>query len=389
MAMDRGTRASGLFKGAFRAFSFLFLMSSAPALAEDPLERFRIDLEELRKENEGLQGRIDALEAEDEEARHGLGLLSNLVEVSGYADVEYTFTDQEGEGSGFRVHNLSLFFTKDIQREWKLFTEVEFEDAPRIESEKAADTVKSSQGTIFIEQLYIEYHPKLSWDIRLGRFLTPAGVWSIYHYPPYVPTQTSPIIYKVIFPKVSDGIQFKGSFTLRDSSIDTHLYVANGSGNPGALDRNEGKGIGARVNADLLTGLSAGLSYFGERDNEGTLKMSYGAHVLCNGSALRLQAEYQIRSNETDAASGFDDSGWYAQAEYDIGKWTLAARYDWYDPSSESPDDLWTRATAAVNYRFAHNVVGKIEVNRNWFDGLPTEDYSQAILGVAVAIGDL
>jgi len=267
--------------------------------------------------------------------------------------------------------------------------EVEFEDAPRIESEKAADTVKSSQGTIFIEQLYIEYHPKLSWDIRLGRFLTPAGVWSIYHYPPYVPTQTSPIIYKVIFPKVSDGIQFKGSFTLRDSSIDTHLYVANGSGNPGALDRNEGKGIGARVNADLLTGLSAGLSYFGERDNEGTLKMSYGAHVLCNGSALRLQAEYQIRSNETDAASGFDDSGWYAQAEYDIGKWTLAARYDWYDPSSESPDDLWTRATAAVNYRFAHNVVGKIEVNRNWFDGLPTEDYSQAILGVAVAIGDL
>ena len=389
MAMDRGTRASGLFKGAFRAFSFLLLMSSVPAFAEDPMERLRIDLEALKKENEGLQGRIDALEAEDEETRHGLGLLSNLVEVSGYADVEYTFTDQEGEGSGFRVHNLSLFFTKDIQREWKLFTEVEFEDAPRIESEKAADTVKSSQGTIFIEQLYIEYHPKLSWDIRLGRFLTPAGVWSIYHYPPYVPTQTSPIIYKVIFPKVSDGIQFKGSFTLRDSSIDTHLYVANGSGNPGALDRNEGKGIGARVNADLLTGLSAGLSYFGERDNEGTLKMSYGAHVLCNGSALRLQAEYQIRSNETDAASGFDDSGWYAQAEYDIGKWTLAARYDWYDPSSESPDDLWTRATAAVNYRFAHNVVGKIEVNRNWFDGLPTEDYSQAILGVAVAIGDL
>lgn len=253
MAMDRGTRADGGLKGAFCAFSFLLLMSSAPALAQDPLERLQSGLEALKKENEGLKGRIDALEAEDEETRHGLGLLSNLVEVSGYADVEYTFTDQEGEGSGFRVHNLSLFFTKDIQREWKLFTEVEFEDAPRIESEKAADTVKSSQGTIFVEQLYIEYHPKLSWDIRLGRFLTPAGVWSIYHYPPYVPTQTSPIIYKVIFPMVSDGIQLKNSFTFRDSALDTHLYVANGEGNPGALDRNEGKGIGARVNADLLT----------------------------------------------------------------------------------------------------------------------------------------
>lgn len=389
MAMGRGTRASGLFKGALRAFSFLLLMSSAPALAEDPLERFQGDLEGLKKENEGLKARVEALEAEDEETRHGLGLLSNLVEVSGYADVEYTFTDQEGDGSGFRVHNLSLFFTKDIQQEWKLFTEAEFEDAPRIESEKAADTVKSSQGTIFIEQLYIEYHPKLSWDIRLGRFLTPAGVWSIYHYPPYVPTQTSPIIYNVIFPEVSDGIQLKNSFTFRDSALDTHLYAANGSGNPGALDRNEGKGIGARVNADLLAGFSAGLSYFGERDNEGTLKMSYGAHVLCKGSAFRLQAEYQMRSNETDAASGFDDSGWYAQAEYDIGKWTLAGRYDRYDPSSESSDDLWTRATAAVNYRFAHNVVGKIEFNSNGFDDPSMDDYNQAVLGVAVAIGDL
>ncbi|MBI4948667.1 MAG: porin [Deltaproteobacteria bacterium] len=389
MAMDRGTRASGLFKGAFRAFSFLLLMSSVPALAEDPLERFRIDLEELKKENEALQGRIDALEAEDEETRHGLGLLSNLVEVSGYADAEYAFTDREGEDSGFRIRHLSLFFTKDIQREWKLFTEVEFEDAPRIESEKAADTVKSSQGTIFVEQLYIEYHPMLSWDIRLGRFLTPAGVWSIYHYPPYVPTQTSPIIYKEIFPKVSDGVQLKNSFSLRDSSIDTHLYVANGAGNPGALDRNESKGIGARLNADLLAGLSTGFSYFGERDNDGASRMSYGGHILFNRSALRLQAEYQIRSNETDAASGSDDSGWYAQAEYDIGKWTLAARYDWYDPSSESPDDLWTRATAAVNYRFAHNVVGKIEFNSNGFDDPSMDDYSQAILGVAVAIGDL
>lgn len=389
MGRDRGQRALGLFKGSLSALSFLLMMSSAPALADDPLDRFQMDLDELRKENEELKDRIDSLEAEDEETRHGLGLLSNLVEVSGYADAEYAFTDREGEDSGFRVRHLSLFFTKDIQKEWKLFTEVEFEDAPRIESERATDDVKSSQGTIFVEQLYIEYHPKLSWDIRLGRFLTPAGIWSIYHYPPYVPTQTSPIIYKVIFPKVSDGVQLKNSFNLRDSALDTHLYIANGAGNPGALDRNEGKGIGARVNADLLTGLSAGLSYFGERDNEGILRMSYGAHVLFSRSALRLQAEYQTRSNEPDAASGFDDSGWYAQAEYDMSKWTLAARYDWYDPSSESSDDLWTRYTGAVNYRFAHNVIGKLEFNRNEFDDPSMDDYSQGILAIVVAIGDL
>lgn len=52
MGRDRGQRALGLFKGALSALSFLLLMSSAPALAEEPLERFQRDLDELKTENE-------------------------------------------------------------------------------------------------------------------------------------------------------------------------------------------------------------------------------------------------------------------------------------------------------------------------------------------------
>lgn len=389
MVFRSDSLAIKLVKGLACSILLAGALSALPASAEEPIEALKKDIEELKLENAEIKRRMEATEAEDEETRHGLSILTRLVEVSGYADAEYSFTDRDGEDSGFRLRHLSLFFTKEIQKEWKLFTEVEFEDAPRIESERSTDEVKSSQGTIFIEQMYIEYHPRLDWDLRLGRFLTPAGIWSIYHYPPYVPTQTAPIIYKVIFPEVSDGIQLRNSFSFKDSALDTQVYLANGSGNSGNGDRNESKGAGARVDADLLAGLSTGLSYYREEDNAGVLRNSYGAHLLYARSAFRLQAEYQARSNAPDSSPDFVDSGWYAQAEYDMGKWTLAARYDWYDPSSEADNDLWVRYTGAINYHFAHNVIGKIEFNRNEFDD-PSEDaYSQGIMAIAVAIGDL
>ncbi|MBI5642377.1 MAG: porin [Deltaproteobacteria bacterium] len=373
-----------------RLFELLIVLAlaSGPVLAAD-VNTLEKEIQNLKKENSDLKERVDAIEADDEELKHGIGSLSKLVEVSGYADAEFFLTGQEGENNKFRIRHLSLFFTKEIQTQWKLFTEIEFEGAPRIESNTATDTVKSSQGTIFVEQMYIEYHPAVSWDMRFGRFLTPAGIWSIYHYPPYVPTQSAPLIFKVIFPEVSDGVQLRNSFTLKDSALDTHLYLSNGSGNPGRLDRNENKGVGLRINSDLLAGFSTGASYFREQDNDGTWKNSYGVHLLYGYSAVKFQAEYELRHNSPEGEDSFNDLGGYLQLAYDIGKWTLAGRYDWYDSSSKISDNTQSRYTGAINYHFGHNVIGKFEVNRNKFDAQSIQDYNEAILGIIVAIGDL
>lgn len=376
------------------AVLLMFFLITAPSKAwpqddGERLNRIEGEVNELKKENQALKNRIDNVEADDEETRHSLGVLSRLVDVSGYADAEYTLTDQKSENSKFRIRHLSLFFTKDIQKEWKLFTEVEFEDAPRIESNTAADTVSRAQGTIFVEQMYIQYHPAINWDVRVGRFLTPAGVWSIYHYPPYVPTQTSPLLYKVIFPEVSDGVQLRNSFSLGNSTIDTHLYLANGSGNPGAADRNENKAVGARANLDVLNGLSAGLSYYREKDNKDVMKNSYGVHLLYDYMNFKFQAEYAIRHNRPVNARSFNDAGSYAQVSYDTGKWTLAGRLDWYDSNVALANTSQFRYTGAVNYHFAHNVVGKAEYNRNTFKDPVTKDFNEAILAIVVAIGDL
>ncbi len=373
------------------ALSAVFILAALPVQAqEDRIDRLEKEVEGLKKENEALKDRVDAVEAEGEEIKHGVGTLSRLVEVSGYADAEFTFTDNEAENNRFRIRHLSLFFTKDIQREWKLFTEIEFEDAPRIESNTASDTVNKSQGTLFVEQMYIEYHPRVTWDLRVGRFLTPAGIWAIYHYPPYVPTQTGPLFYKVIFPEVSDGVQLRNSFTIKDSALDTHLYVANGGGNPGRLDRNQNKAVGLRVNYEFLGGVSAGASYYREKDNSDLMRNSYGVHLLVNyGPSLRFQAEYALRHNSPEGADSFYDKGLYALAAYDIGRWTVAGRYDWYDENSSDPQKDQFRYTGALNYHFAHNVIGKAEYSKYVFDDPSKKDFNEFIMAIVVAIGDL
>lgn len=369
------------------ALCLLWAAPSKAGAADERLDRLEQELQELKKENTEIKKRVGNAETDGEELRHNMGLLSKLVDVSGYADAEFVFTGQQDEHNKFRVRHLSLFFTKDIQKEWKLFTEIEFEDAPLIESNPANDAVAKSQGTLFVEQMYIEYHPHVNWDVRVGRNLTPAGIWPIYHYPPYVPTQTSPLFYKVIFPEVADGALLRSSFNVMDSVLDTHLYVANGSGNPGNTDRNQNKAAGARVNLDVVHGLSAGASFYGEKDNQDIRRSSYGAHLLYNRANFKLQTEFAFRHN--NASGGVNDRGLYAQLSYDLKDWTLAGRADWYDRNDKVSKDAHYRYTGALNYHFAHNVVGKVEYNRNEFADRSIRDYNEVIMAIVVAIGDL
>lgn len=362
-------------------------LACAPAFAQDRLDALEQEMKGLKKENAELKERVTNIESNDEETSHSLGVLSRLVDVSGYADVEYRLTDQDGQNGGFRLHHLSLFFTKDIQKDWKLFSEIEFEDAPVLEFSN--NTATRANGMFFVEQMYIEYHPSLSWDLRFGRFLTPAGIWSIYHYPPYVPTQSAPLFSKLIFPEVSDGALLRNSFVIAGTAVDTHLYASNGSGNPGRLDMNTNTAVGARVNAAVMRSLSVGASYFREKDNSDIMKNSFALHLLGNYGPFSFQSEYAYRHNDPDAGASYNDKGWYGQLCFDVGKWTLAGRVDWYDSNdADTTKDVY-RYTGAVNYHFAHNVVGKLEYDRNEYDDPAKKDYNEVIFAIVVAIGDL
>lgn len=348
------------------------------ASVEDRINR----LEEKIKELE--QAEIDALDNQDK-------IVSDFVKISGYADAEYRLTDKDKDNSRFRIRHLSLFFSKNVQEKWKFFSEIEFEDAPFIGAAHDPDDDNMVQGHILVEQVYIEYTHQLGMELTFGRFLTPAGIWSIYHYYPYIPTQTSPLFIGNIFPHYSDGIQGRKAFNLANTLIDTHFYVSNGSGNPGQLDRNNNKAVGARLNfsRDLFDAFDTGISFHFEEDNDTIQKNSLALHLKLIYNGFKLQTEYAIRNNSPDVGTDYDDSGFYAQLCYDFGKWTVAGRYDWYDPDDTASNADQYRYTTALNYHFAHNVVGKAEYNINKFDDPLAEDYNEFIMAIVIAIGEL
>jgi len=334
------------------------------------------------------QERLDLLEAGQEELSYHA---DHDMKVGGYASAEYYLTNQPNENSQFRIRHLSLFFSKKIQNDWELFTEMEFEDAPFIESAHVNNTAATVQGKFLVEQMYVKYHPTLKWDILAGRFLTPGGLWNVFHYYPYVLTQTRPMMVRTLYPQWSDGLQLHYGFTPSIGNLDMHLYVANGAGNPGKLDRNVSKAVGSRfdfVPGILSDELHVGASFYRERDNANVTRTTLGSHMLLRLDDWTLQSEFARRLNTPANAIAFHDASLYAQLAFDYDKWTFGGRYDWYNTDSTIPLSNQFRYTAAINYHFAHNVVGKIEYNRNTFANPALQDFNQVIAAISIAIGD-
>lgn len=355
---------------------------------KEPSE-YKRTFKELEEKTEYLQEILEEIENESLEAQDSL--VSGLVKISGYADAELRVTNNGKANNTFRIRHLSLFFSKRVEKKWKFFSEIEFEDAPFIESKHVIDEAETVQGKILVEQVYIEYQPQLGLELRFGRFLTPAGIWNIFHYYPYVPTQTRPIFVRKIFPSFSDGVQIRKAFHVADTMLDTHFYISNGTGNPGKIDRNNEKAVGARLNfsKDILDGMEAGFSYYRDTDNNNSLNNSFAAHLKLAFEDYKLQSEYAFRNNSPEAGGDFIDAGAYAQITYDYKKWTFAGRYDWFDMSNKESNNSQNRYTVAANYHFAHNVIGKIEYNINEYADPAEEDYNELITSIVIAIGDL
>ncbi len=370
------------------AVTVLLLASFPPAApAEDRLDTIAKEIESIKAENKDLKERLKTLEVKDEEDRYNDA--SKLVNISGYADVEYDLTNLPGVNDHFRPRHMSLFFEKNIQREWNLFTETEYEDAPVIDGTSGA---AKAEGKFVVEQMFIKHRSGPEFDISMGRFLTPAGIWLIYHYPPYIPTQDRPLHIRQIFPQYSDGLMIRGSFNLFSSMVDTHVYVSNGSGNSGSADGNSDKAYGLRLNAanTIENGkVEVGGSAMHERDNNDITKTALGAHLKLSYFNFGLQTEYATRQNDPPGAANYYDTGLYTQCTLDIKKWTVAARWDWYNNNSLIPRNDQYVYTGALNYHFAHNVIGKAEYNWHEFNNPATPNYYLAIFSIVVAIGDL
>lgn len=351
--------------------------------------------------NQELEERLNQLEESYQVAIEGLDDLNSLnerrMELSGYADVEYHNSDKADTYSGFRLHHMSIFFEKDFGDDWRFFSEIEYEDAPKFEGEgepqpapAEGEVIDDAQGKIYLESITLTYHWRPEANIRFGRMFTPAGIWSIDHYPPFVPTQERPQHIRKIFPQVVDGMQVYGTLSMGRAFANYDIYMGNGTGNTGKRDQNDSKATGAKLSIifPALDHLELGASIYNDPEDTANNDEKYsasGLHGKLKYKNTTLQFEHAASSWDVDERSGY-----YLQLSYDLNKYTLGLRNDYYD--SDVDDSVLdksgiTQNSIFVNYHVNSAITLKAEYHKVDHEDAATKDYGKSVLSVVGYLG--
>ena len=349
---------------------FVFASSSFSATIEERLENLESNLELAEEANAELRSDLE-----------------NRMKVSGYMDVEYVVSDTKD--SGFRMHHLSLFFQKKLSDKWRFFSEIEYEDAPKFEGDADYSTVvlDDAQGKIFVEAVNLDYLWKPQAIFRVGRFFTPAGIWSIDHYPPFVPTQERPKHIRKIFPQLIDGGMIHGTLGLGKNYFKYNAYVANGEKNIGKKDDNSHRAFGLKSSVILaMPGFShveAGGTVYSDSRITGEVysKNAIGAHakIVMKDISFQTEAAYSKYDAESGVTVPGTIKGYYGQLVYSPSQWSVGARHDYYNNPDSGEIDR-TANSLFVNYRALTNLVLKVEHHLISVDG--KDDATKTIFSV-------
>jgi len=352
------------------------------------------DSDDVREQLNLLKDEVLILQDQLEEANVAN---SNEMKISGYADIEYHNSTADGSEPGFRLHHMSLFFEKRVTDDWKFFSEIEYEDAPFLEFEFEDSGTDSAcegcYGKIFLEAANFTYAYDPVANLRAGRFFTPAGIWSVDHYPSFVPTQLRPEHVRRIFPQVVDGVGAFGTIAMGSTFINYDIYLGNGEGNSGSADSNSDKATGVKISLLLpfFKYFEVGGSAYNDKSTDAssldTDKIAVGAHMKLKFSSFTFQAEYAKAEIDPEGGVSYDRVGHYAQLLYDYNKWTIGVRRDFYDENTSGELDI-TFNSLIVNYHVNPSIVLKLEHHQVEDQDITKDAYDQSIATIVLYLGN-
>ncbi len=303
---------------------------------------------------------------------------SPALELYGFADFSfYKFFVDEGSllgahvypKSSFAVGNLNLYLSSNLSRKWRALSEVRYTFLPngaRFPEGQALRRVDTTApdyvnfggqrrtGSIVIERAWLEHRFDALLNVRLGKWLTPYGIWNVDHgSPAIIPVVRPYIIALDVIPESQTGVQLYGRHAVTEQlTVGYSLSLSNGRGPvEDYADLDENKALTARVGA-THRGLGVldvgGTVYYGRFTNE-------SQNIVPRGTGFGLQN--RIVSQYDELAWGLDVrwtlGGFHAQAEFltTDGRYTRAGR-ELRTAEDFQPDRHSSGGYALLGYRF-------------------------------------
>jgi hypothetical protein len=365
-------------------------------------ERFAAQEERMRTMESELRGRIDTLEAEaasanatqDEfggigsgedfelQAAAQSGKVERNFSIYGFFDITFFkmfYADNSAmnlwlnESSSFVVNNLNIYFQSQMTKTLGALVELRFSFLPHgLERSFEAATVAEDgtvidiptenyvrentwqrdsyvtetywAGSVGIERVYLKWTPREWFNLIVGRYLTPTGIWNVDHASTVVLPAHIPYMHlREMTVRAQTGLEAYGTFFPSSRwTIDYALTLSNGRGGgviEGAvIDYDDNKAVGLRLRLSYenpnFSFAAGGYGYYGETtDQKKKILINSAQRSL---SMKVIQTENYFETNVT------------ADLQFKLYGVTLQSEYVWHRVDFKLPAKLQYREKVMV-----------------------------------------
>ena len=212
--------------------------------------------------------------------------------VGGYVNNVLALPD--GAPNSFTLTDVGVLLRYDLTPRITLFNETDLEDSL---SWVDGDGVTVGTRVLLLERLYMDWQPRPDVTLRLGKFLTPFGLWNVVRRAPLTWTVEAPLISEGFFPERITGAGAGFQTTVQEWTVDATGYgQSTHELYRGASDTTASAAGGGRISAGHTFGrfyLEVGSSGVGF-DNSDNQRWQYavGSDFACTGLGNYLQAEF-------------------------------------------------------------------------------------------------
>ncbi|HZQ95359.1 MAG TPA: porin [Candidatus Sulfotelmatobacter sp.] len=273
------------------------------------------------------------------------------LQVRGFADVDFSATDQKGSNSGFNMGQFVLHFASALSGKVSYFGEVSFTAAP-------------STYDLAVERSIIRYDYNDYFKVSFGKYHTPLGYWNAaFHHGAWLQTTISrPEMVRVggsLIPIHFVGAQVEGNVPSGGLGLGYSVGLGNGRSSPfskagdsGDLNSNRAWVASLFARPARLYGLQVGGSFYGDKlsTNPGTYFNEWiaAADVVWTKEHPEFLAEYaNVHHRDVATSQTFNTTSYYVQVAYRLpwraSKWKPYYRFEYIHRPGIEP--VWDFST--------------------------------------------
>lgn len=228
-------------------------------------------------------------------------------------DLTLAGTVPEERSSSFELDDINVLARLEPHPRLSFFSETRLENTFKVTERHGA---KFRRADVFIERLYADWIATPHLTVRVGKFLTPFGVWNQVRRAPLTWTVERPLVTERTFPEHTTGIAAIYQATLHGWSIDATGYGPAQDELPlRSSDESDLTLLGGRIVAGHEVGaayLSAGLNAAGaERRHSTGLQPVAGADLNVSVAGHDLLGEFAYARSPENRID--DEWGLYLQ----------------------------------------------------------------------------